>query len=186
MFKKISVLSLLLLVGVSCNSTKTVKSSKNTKVKSKTETTTRTPKTINVKSPKTTTAKNDSNKTTETLESTSTTLVYAEVVKNYIDTHKETAKNNMKTHGVPASITLAQGILESGAGQGHLAKTANNHFGIKCHKEWTGETVKHDDDEAQECFRKYTHASESFKDHSLFLTSRSRYNALFSLDKGDM
>jgi LysM repeat protein len=91
----------------------------------------------------------------------------------------------MKTHGIPASIILAQGILESGAGKGKLAQSANNHFGIKCHKGWTGDSVKHDDDAEQECFRKYAQPSESYKDHSLFLTSRSRYATLFTLDKGD-
>ena len=78
----------------------------------------------------------------------------------------------MKIHGIPASITLAQGILESGAGKGRLAQTANNHFGIKCHSGWTGETIHHDDDAAQECFRKYNHPSESYRDHSLFLTTQ--------------
>src|SRR5690606_31827821 len=105
--------------------------------------------------------------------------------KNYIEQYKETAKENMRTHGILASITLAQGILESGAGNGRLAKEGNNHFGIKCHKEWRGDVIHHDDDAAQECFRKYRHASESFTDHSLFLTSRSRYNDLFKLAKDD-
>ena len=91
----------------------------------------------------------------------------------------------MKEHGVPASSTLAQGVLESGAGKGRLCTIANNHFGIKCHTGWTGESVSHDDDAAQECFRKYQDPSESYRDHSLFLTSRSRYNGLFKLDKGD-
>uniref|UniRef100_UPI00404891A0 glucosaminidase domain-containing protein n=1 Tax=Flavobacterium sp. TaxID=239 RepID=UPI00404891A0 len=91
----------------------------------------------------------------------------------------------MRSLGIPASITLAQGILESGVGKGKLAQTANNHFGIKCHTGWTGETIHHDDDAAQECFRKYKHPSESFRDHSLFLTTRTRYSKLFKLDKGD-
>jgi Muramidase (flagellum-specific) len=80
---------------------------------------------------------------------------------------------------------LAQGILESGAGNGDLTRRANNHFGIKCHKEWTGETVYHDDDELQECFRKYKDPKYSFRDHSLFLTQRSRYQDLFRLKKDD-
>jgi hypothetical protein len=87
-------------------------------------------------------------------------------------------------YGIPASIILAQGILESGAGKGDLANRANNHFGIKCH-DWTGESVRHDDDASQECFRKYNDASESFKDHALFLTGRGRYSSLFSLPKED-
>ncbi|HBK83789.1 MAG TPA: hemagglutinin, partial [Flavobacterium sp.] len=82
-------------------------------------------------------------------------------------------------------ITLAQGILESGAGKGELCKKANNHFGIKCHVGWQGDMVFHDDDSEQECFRKYNHPAESYKDHSLFLTSRERYKKLFSLDTGD-
>lgn len=121
----------------------------------------------------------------ETLEATSKAIVTTEVVANYIAQFKETAKDNMRKHGIPSSITLAQGVLESGAGSGTLAVSANNHFGIKCHTGWTGESVYHDDDTAQECFRKYQYASESYRDHSLFLTSRSRYANLFKLDKGD-
>ena len=108
-----------------------------------------------------------------------------EDVKKYISDFKETAKSNMKSHGVPASITMAQGILESGAGFGQLAKEANNHFGIKCHTGWTGESVKYDDDAEQECFRKYKDPAESYRDHSTFLSSRKRYESLFKLDKGD-
>ena len=119
------------------------------------------------------------------LEATSNIKTYAEEIQIYVDNFKEIAQNNMRAHGIPASITLAQGILESGAGKGKLALSANNHFGIKCHKEWNGESVKHDDDAAQECFRKYEHPSESYRDHSLFLTSRPRYSNLFKLDKGD-
>ncbi|SEP80492.1 glucosaminidase domain-containing protein [Flavobacterium urocaniciphilum] len=121
----------------------------------------------------------------EVLVATSKVKATTEDVKKYILDFKETAKNNMKTHGVPASITMAQGILESGAGFGDLAKQANNHFGIKCHTGWTGESVKYDDDAEQECFRKYKDPAESYKDHSLFLTSRKRYENLFKLDKGD-
>jgi len=121
----------------------------------------------------------------EIIESTSKTEVTTDVVENYIQQYKEIAKNNMQTHGIPASITLAQGILESGSGQGRLAKQANNHFGIKCHSNWTGQTIRHDDDKSQECFRKYEDPSDSFRDHSLFLTSRSRYQNLFKLQKDD-
>jgi len=85
----------------------------------------------------------------------------------------------MKEFHIPASITLAQGILESGSGNSRLAKQANNHFGIKCHKEWTGKTFTMDDDAKNECFRKYKHASDSYRDHSLFLTKRGRYSFLF-------
>lgn len=122
---------------------------------------------------------------TEVLESTSRTVVYAEQVQNYVTTYKGIAQDNMRRHGIPASITLAQGILESGAGYGDLCQSANNHFGIKCHKDWTGETVTHDDDAAGECFRKYPKAADSFEDHSQFLTTRSRYASLFELEKDD-
>jgi flagellum-specific peptidoglycan hydrolase FlgJ len=102
----------------------------------------------------------------------------------YVHKYKAIAQYEMQKSGVPASITLAQGILESGAGNGDLTKRANNHFGIKCHN-WTGEKVYHDDDKKGECFRKYSHPSESFKDHSNFLTSRGRYASLFQLNKKD-
>jgi len=88
----------------------------------------------------------------------------------------------MVEYKIPASITLAQGIFESGSGTSRLATEANNHFGIKCKAEWTGETIKHDDDEAQECFRKYGKVEDSYNDHSLFLTTRPRYAKLFTLD----
>ena len=91
----------------------------------------------------------------------------------------------MRKYGVPASITLAQGILESGSGQGRLSVEANNHFGIKCHKVGTGAKIYHDDDAAQECFRKYKNAKYSFRDHSLFLAERKRYSGLFDLEKDD-
>jgi flagellum-specific peptidoglycan hydrolase FlgJ len=106
-------------------------------------------------------------------------------VNDYIANYKEVAMSNMKNYGIPASIILAQGILESGAGKGSLAATANNHFGIKCHNDWTGETVLKDDDAAQECFRKYNDPAESFKDHATFLTGRNRYASLFELPKDD-
>lgn len=122
---------------------------------------------------------------TEVIVSTSKTKVSAEIIGEYVLTYKNIAMNNMKTYGIPASIVLAQGILESGSGRGDLAQSANNHFGIKCHENWTGETVKHDDDAAQECFRKYSKPEESYKDHALFLTSRPRYAGLFQLAKGD-
>lgn len=131
------------------------------------------------------TTKSNSGGQTEVLESTSRTVVYAELVKQYVDNYSPIAKDNMRRHGIPASITLAQGILESGAGKGTLCVNANNHFGIKCHTGWTGETIHHDDDSEQECFRKYTHGSESYNDHSLFLTTRGRYASLFKLGKDD-
>jgi flagellum-specific peptidoglycan hydrolase FlgJ len=121
----------------------------------------------------------------EVLTATSNVKVTTEIVLKYIDDFKDIAKDNMVQYGIPASITLAQGILESGSGVGSLSQRANNHFGIKCHKEWTGPSVTHDDDAAQECFRKYEHPSESYRDHSYFLTSRSRYSGLFQLPQND-
>ena len=110
--------------------------------------------------------------------------VYANATEKYIDTYKEIAQNEMQLYHIPASITLAQGILESGSGNGRLSVEANNHFGIKCHG-WTGAEIYHDDDEAQECFRKYKDAKYSFRDHSLFLKDRKRYAKLFKLKKED-
>jgi flagellum-specific peptidoglycan hydrolase FlgJ len=106
-------------------------------------------------------------------------------VNDYIANYKDVAMSNMKNYGIPASIILAQGILESGAGKSSLAVTANNHFGIKCHNDWKGESVLKDDDAAQECFRKYNDPAESFKDHATFLTGRNRYASLFELSKDD-
>lgn len=108
----------------------------------------------------------------------------ADPVADYIHAYKEYAMDDMLQYGIPASIKLAQGILESGSGRGELSIRANNHFGIKCH-DWTGESVRHDDDELQECFRKYSHVKYSYRDHSLFLTQRARYRELFSLRKDD-
>ena len=126
-----------------------------------------------------------SNNSTEILAATTRVKVTTALVLEYIDKYKEIAKQDMLQYGIPASITLGQGILESGAGTGPLSIQANNHFGIKCHKEWTGPSIKYDDDAAQECFRQYTEPKESYRDHSLFLTSRERYSSLFKLDKGD-
>ncbi|SHI96411.1 Flagellum-specific peptidoglycan hydrolase FlgJ [Arenibacter nanhaiticus] len=106
-------------------------------------------------------------------------------VGEYIETFAEMAKFEMIAYGIPASITLAQGILESGAGKGALSAKTNNHFGIKCHTGWTGDYDHHDDDEKGECFRKYNHPMYSFRDHSIFLTTRARYASLFSLDHDD-
>ncbi len=119
------------------------------------------------------------------IESLPVNASYAETLEAYINTYSDIAKEEMLQYGIPASITLAQGILESGAGRGELTKKANNHFGIKCHTEWEGERVYHDDDEKGECFRKYKDPKYSFRDHSLFLTQRSRYQDLFKLRKDD-
>ena len=109
---------------------------------------------------------------------------YTSTTENYIETYSSIAQDEMRLYSIPASITLAQGILESGSGNGRLSIEANNHFGIKCH-EWTGARIYHDDDKLQECFRKYNDAKYSFRDHSLFLTQRRRYSGLFDLKKDD-
>ena len=97
----------------------------------------------------------------------------------YIEKYSALAVSEMYRSGVPASITLAQGLLESGNGQSELARKSNNHFGIKCHNNWNGGRVYHDDDAKGECFRKYSHPYESYKDHSDFLRYRDRYKFLF-------
>jgi hypothetical protein len=104
--------------------------------------------------------------------------------QDYINRYKDVAIQEMQRYGIPASITLAQGLLESGAGQSELCRKGNNHFGIKCH-EWSGRTIYHDDDESQECFRAYNSALESFEDHSRFLAEKPRYKRLFSLSRTD-
>ncbi len=104
--------------------------------------------------------------------------------QEYIEKWQEVAIEKMKVHKIPASITLAQGILESGSGNSSLARLANNHFGIKCHSSWKGETYYQDDDEKDECFRKYKSASESYEDHAKFL-KKSRYKGLFLLNITD-
>lgn len=105
--------------------------------------------------------------------------------KKYIERYSELAVDEMYRSGVPASITLAQGLLESGYGLSELAVKSNNHFGIKCHNTWTGAKVYHDDDARGECFRKYDTPEESFRDHSDFLRYRDRYKFLFDLDVTD-
>ena len=99
--------------------------------------------------------------------------------KDYILKFSPVAKEEMKKFKIPASITLAQGMLESGLGYGTLAQKANNHFGIKCHKGWKGKKIYHDDDEKGECFRVYKNAKKSYRDHSIFLSKRGRYSFLF-------
>lgn len=101
--------------------------------------------------------------------------------EEYIQYYKDIAIEEMNAYHIPASITLAQGILESGNGNSSLAKKANNHFGIKCHRGWNGKTYHMDDDAKDECFRKYSNPYESFKDHSIFLSTRDRYSFLFDL-----
>lgn len=107
------------------------------------------------------------------------------VYNNYINKYKDLAIDHMQTYKIPASITLAQGLLESGAGESTLAIKSNNHFGIKCSTQWTGKQVYHNDDKKNDCFRKYNSAEGSFQDHALFLTERDRYKSLFSLKATD-
>ncbi len=104
--------------------------------------------------------------------------------QEYIETWRMIAINNMREFGIPASIILAQGILESGSGNSRLAKDGNNHFGIKCHG-WQGKTIYHDDDKKGECFRVYDSAAESFADHAAFLSGKSRYAFLFEYKSDD-
>lgn len=108
-------------------------------------------------------------------------LTNQEKIEQYIDQFGLVAKAEMKIYGIPASITLAQGILESGMGYGRLATEGNNHFGIKCHKDWAGKRIYHDDDRKGECFRVYKDPKTSYRDHSLFLKDRSRYAFLFDI-----
>ena len=119
------------------------------------------------------------------MEATTKVKVTNAMVVDYISKYKIIAKTDMLKFGIPASITLAQGILESGAGTGPLSVQANNHFGIKCTSDWAGASIKHDDDSEQECFRKYNDPFDSYNDHSKFLANRSRYAMLFKLNKND-
>ena len=133
------------------------------------------PDTSKPKPPRTDTS-NQSNNSNEGLD--------VDVVK-YIAKFRKVAKKEMKEYGIPSSVTLAQGILESKSGKSELATEGNNHFGIKCHKGWHGKTILHDDNAAQECFRKYSNPEDSYKDHSRFLAQRKRYAFLFRLPKTD-
>lgn len=122
---------------------------------------------------------------TETLEATSKVNVSRNSVEEYIDMYKDLAIDNMREYKIPASIKMAQAILESGSGNGRLAREAHNHFGIKCKNTWTGKSVRHTDDAPDECFRMYDSTEDSFKDHSEFLAYRPYYKKLFTLDPSD-
>lgn len=111
-------------------------------------------------------------------------IKWNQAYQQYFDQYKDIAIEQMLKYHIPASITLAQGVFESGAGKSELARRANNHFGIKCHN-WTGRTSYHDDDESNECFRAYDSAYESYEDHSKFLVSGRRYQSLFDLKETD-
>ena len=167
------LLLLLVMLTASCNTTRKIFGGKE---KSKTE---RTAERRTRDNSRTIPARRDHN-VKETLPRTT----YTDKVEAYIADYAGIAQEEMRLYRIPASITLAQGILESGAGLGELTLKANNHFGIKCHG-WKGGEVFHDDDRSQECFRKYNDAKYSFRDHSLFLTERKRYAGLFELDPDD-
>lgn len=104
---------------------------------------------------------------------------------SYIEQYHQLAEKQEKEHRIPASIVLAQGLLESGAGQSDFAKQSNNHFGIKCNNDWTGQKIYHDDDQKSECFRKYDQVIDSYEDHAIFLKNRTRYSFLFNLAPTD-
>jgi flagellum-specific peptidoglycan hydrolase FlgJ len=168
------ILFVLLITAFSCGSSKKV-------ITKKRQTTTTKTKTPVISKPRTTPTPAPR---TETTTTTSTPSKNSNPVEAYIEDFSGIAMDEMKNYGVPASITLAQGILESGSGKGRLSVEANNHFGIKCHG-WNGDKIYHDDDASQECFRKYNDAKYSFRDHSLFLKDRKRYYKLFQLDQDD-
>ena len=135
---------------------------------------------------KETNSKINQKKTTPLNNRTEEIVIIPKIVntEDYVNFYSTIAMDEMMQFGIPASITLAQGILESGAGKGRLAVEANNHFGIKCH-DWNGKKIYHDDDEDQECFRKYDNPEYSYRDHSLFLKNRGRYSFLFEFKKDD-
>ncbi|WP_284651410.1 glucosaminidase domain-containing protein [Flavobacterium terrisoli] len=195
MIKKLSLL-LVMIFLVSCGSNQSVvRTSKpdprktNAPVVQRVKKPIYRPNTSNTQNPVatktgTSPAQNNSGETV-ILEATTRVKVTTEMVLAYIEKYKAIAKDNMLKTGIPASITLGQAILESGAGTGPLSVQANNHFGIKCHKEWSGPSIRYTDDEENECFRKYDEPNGSFVDHSYFLTSRPRYATLFELGKDD-
>lgn len=106
-------------------------------------------------------------------------------IQSYIETYSVEAVHQMVKYNIPASVIMAQAIFESQSGSSDLAQKSNNHFGIKCHLEWGGDTILKDDDTLNECFRKYESIEDSYTDHSLFLNSRARYASLFELAMND-
>lgn len=122
---------------------------------------------------------------TLTLFSVSASAQTRQTKEEYIDKYKHIAIDHMERYGIPASITLAQGILESDSGNSNLARRSNNHFGIKCKKDWKGERVYHTDDAPNECFRKYDTVEESYEDHAEFLDQSPRYDSLFAYSTTD-
>ena len=122
---------------------------------------------------------------TLTLFTVSASAQTRQTKEEYIDKYKHIAIDHMERYGIPASITLAQGILESDSGNSNLARRSNNHFGIKCKKDWKGERVYHTDDAPNECFRKYDTVEESYEDHAEFLDQSPRYDSLFAYSTTD-
>ena len=129
--------------------------------------------------------RNIENKSSKSIERFFKSMSSKERTHWYVNTYRKIAINEMRKYSIPASITMAQGILESNSGMGSLAMKSNNHFGIKCHKSWRGKKVYHDDDEKGECFRKYKNPEKSYRDHSLFLVNRDRYEDLFKIKGGN-
>lgn len=164
--KRVVVVICMALIVVSCGSKKRA-ASKASKKRAKTERVVKTPSVEKPREPE-----------------VKMPVVSNSPIDDYIALYSAIAQEEMRLYHIPASITLAQGILESSSGRGRLAVEANNHFGIKCH-EWTGARIYHDDDAAQECFRKYNDAKYSYRDHSLFLKERKRYSGLFELKIDD-
>ena len=162
--KKVLIYLIILILTFSCGSKRVIYNNKTEEPK------------MEVKSKK----KNPKRKKTKQI------VIVPKIIntEDYVKFYSNIAMDEMIQFGIPASITLAQGILESGAGKGRLAVQANNHFGIKCH-DWNGKKIYHDDDEEQECFRKYDNPEYSYRDHSLFLSNRDRYSFLFDLKKDD-
>lgn len=166
------ILSLLIgLVLMGCGSSKKVTTTKKSPTKIIVTQPVETTKKVNVP-----VLKPQENKSIKTTYNT---------VEQYIKNFAPIAIEEMKKYKIPASIKLAQGILESNSGRSLLAVRSNNHFGIKCHKGWEGKSITHDDDYIGECFRKYKHPAKSYEDHSKFLTSRKRYAKLFKLSVTD-
>jgi flagellum-specific peptidoglycan hydrolase FlgJ len=185
---RINALLIIVLFFVSCNTNKSViQTTKkgSTSITSVAKADRKPVKKESVENKSTTKPDQNYNQNTQILEATARVKVTNEMILAYIETYKAVAQSNMAKYGIPASIILGQAILESGAGTGPLSTHANNHFGIKCHKDWLGESISYDDDSIAECFRKYYIAADSFRDHALFLTKGSRYSSLFKLNPTD-
>ena len=183
-----SLFLLLVLFFVSCNTNKSViqTTKKGSKLNTSTVSSDRKPiKNGSVENKLPAKPDHNYNPNTQILEATTRVKVTNDMILAYIETYKDVAQSNMKKYGIPASIILGQAILESGSGTGPLCVQANNHFGIKCHKDWLGASIKYDDDSIAECFRKYDNPFDSFRDHSFFLTAGSRYSPLFKLNQTD-